>query len=155
MELNSFFYSVTWRTLMLGKKLGSVTSSYFSLWCDKYWWLMNQRKASWMNYMLLPLYVVQWHDGEICLHVDMFEEWDMLKEIFPRIDPYMAMMFNFLNWFWSFEMFANMFAGKLLSILLCCKSPCYQITLMEGTLMCGRSKFTALDRASPYLFLAR
>lgn len=45
-------------------------------------------------------------------------------------------------------------AGKLLSTLLCCKSLCYQITLMGGTLMCARSKFMALDRASPYLFLA-
>ncbi|KAJ4714391.1 Anaphase-promoting complex subunit 10 [Melia azedarach] len=42
--------------------------------------------------------------------------------------------------------YLEMILGKLLSILLCCKFLCCQTTLMEGIVMCARSKFMALDR---------
>lgn len=44
-------------------------------------------------------------------------------------------------------------AGKLLSTLLCCKLLCCQTISMGGILMCARSNFMGLDRASPLYFL--
>jgi len=58
----------------------------------------------------------------------------------------------FPNIFWTTFDFLILeplsFAGKHLSIHLCCKLLCYQITLMEGILMYARSKFMGLGCAS-------
>ena len=60
--------------------------------------------------------------------------------------------FDFQIFFWTTFDFLILeplsFAGKHLSIHLCCKLLCCQITLMEGILMYARSKFMDLGSAS-------
>ncbi|KAJ0097312.1 hypothetical protein Patl1_28949 [Pistacia atlantica] len=55
---------------------------------------------------------------------------------------------KFLSTLIKFSAIFTCNAGKPLSILLCCKLLCCQTTLMGGILMCAKSKFMGLVRAS-------
>ena len=96
-----------------------------------------QSKTEFVRQFLLYILEWHWYIMHLCLICSFIAEWKLI-----------TMWLNRVNFFTPFFL-----AGKLLSTLLCCKLLCCQTTWMVGILMCGRSKFTALDRACPCIFL--